>query len=507
MQPTPSEHRLHPVALLLTLGKHIKEAVFAIAGVLFASAGDGDVAGVPWQALLGVVALVLVIVPTVTHYLTYRYRFEHDELVIRWGWLQRGERHVPFARIQSLDAQEGLLHRLVGAVGVTLETGGGTEAEGKISAVSRRAFEVIREQVHQGRLHQPISSRPAEGTPAAEASTIAHLTSRETLLAGLVLGRGMLVIGAVLAVLVESGMLRPLLDLLLGGDASAGGRFSSVINQLEADNNMPGLVLFLAVSLAVFLLLVRGLASLMTIIRFHGHHLELVDGELRVSCGLVVRSNSTTPIHRIQSLTVTEGPWHRLVKRVTVQVATAGGLEANAQVASRETLAPFLRNADLGRLVAIALRGLAVPTDRWNIASQPAYRRAVIRQLIMWTVPVALGWYIGPALGIACSALAVLSLTAALMRVSHHRWLAFDGGVALRTGWLWRRTTLARHDRIQLALFTESPFDRRHGMAVVSVDTAGSQAPALDFELLTRDDALGLMAQLDAGIAGTEFIA
>jgi membrane protein YdbS with pleckstrin-like domain len=64
---------------------------------------------------------------------------------------------------------------------------------------------------------------------------------------------------------------------------------------------------------------------------------------------------------------------------------------------------------------------------------------------------------------------------------------------------------MTRHDRIQLAVLTESPFDRRHGMASVSVDTAGSEAPQLDFDLLTRTDAESLVAQLDAGIAGTEF--
>jgi putative membrane protein len=180
-------------------------------------------------------------------------------------------------------------------------------------------------------------------------------------------------------------------------------------------------------------------------------------------------------------------------------------MEANEAVASRETLAPFLRRAELDPLIAIAMRGVTLPAGGWNPAARPSYRREAIEQLLVWLVPTGVCWYIWPSLAMACALLAVVSMVAAMMRVSRFQWVAFDGAVALRTGWLWRRTTMTRHDRIQLAMLTESPFDRRHGMARVSVDTAGSEAPQLDFDLLTRTDAETLVAQLDAGIADTEF--
>lgn len=505
MQPIPSEHRLHPIALLLTLGKHIKEAVFAFAGVLFASVGDGNVAGVPWQALLGGVALLMVIGPTLTHYLTYRYRFEQDELVIRWGWLQRIERHVPFAKIQGIDAHEGMLHRLVGAVAVTLETGGGTEAEGKISAVSRAAFDTMREQVYEGRQHRVVDAPGAESATPSGISTVAHLSPRETMLAGLVLGKGMFLIGAAVALLFEFGLSDPIIHWLFDDDTGEQGLLSSLFAGVRADGDIAGAVLIGSGLLAAFLLVVRGLASVLTALRFHDHRLERINDDLRVSCGLLTRSSSSTPIHRIQSLTVTEGPWHRLTGRVTVQVATAGGGEENEQVASRETLTPFLRRRELEGLIAIALRGLVLPGGDWGTAASRAYRRALLEYTVIWTVPLALCWYIWWAMGVACVVLAVISIAAAMRRIAHYRWIAFDEGVALRTGWLWRGTTIVRYDRIQLAVFHESPFDRRHAMAGVSVDTAGGDAPSLDFDLLTRSDATGLLTQLDAGIANTEF--
>ena len=491
--------------MLLTLGKHIRESIFAFAGAGFASFGDGSVAGIPWQMLLGALALLLVVVPTLAQYLTFRYRFDQEELVIRSGWLRRNERHVPFAKIQSIDAHEGVLHRMVGAVAVTLETGGGAEAEGKITAISRAAFHDMRDRVHAGRHAGPVASAADTPAPAESSTTLVRLTPRETMLAGLVLGRGMFVIGAIVALLFEYGLGEPIARWLFRDDAGNDGLLSSLFSRFEADEDHAGAVLMGAGLLAVFLLFVRGLASVMTTVRFYDHRLDLVGDDLRVSCGLIARSHSTTPIRRIQSLTVTEGPWHRLTGRVTLQVATAGGVEAKEQVASRETLAPFLRRGELDAIIAVALRGLRLPADGWAGAAAPAYRREAIEQAVLWTLPIAAGLYFWWPIALACAVLALVAIAAAMMRVSRFRWLAFDGGVALQTGWLWRRVTVARHDRVQLALFKESPFDRRHGMASVSVDTAGSQAPTISFDLLTRHDAARLVAQLDAGLATTEF--
>ena len=35
-------------------------------------------------------------------YLSFRYRYDANEMVIRTGFLFRNERHVPYARIQNL---------------------------------------------------------------------------------------------------------------------------------------------------------------------------------------------------------------------------------------------------------------------------------------------------------------------------------------------------------------------------------------------------------------------
>jgi putative membrane protein len=69
-----------------------------------------------------------------------------------------------------------------------------------------------------------------------------------------------------------------------------------------------------------------------------------------------------------------------------------------------------------------------------------------------------------------------------------------------RSGWIWRHVTVAPLDKVQAVQIVETPFDRRHGMASLVVDTAGAAgAPhRLDVPFLDRD----LAASVAHAIAG-----
>jgi putative membrane protein len=174
-------------------------------------------------------------------------------------------------------------------------------------------------------------------------------------------------------------------------------------------------------------------------------------------------------------------------------------------VASRETLSPLMLRGQVPALLHVALDGVHLPEHGWQAAAPPSRRRAVVRNLMLWTLPLIASWIVGTPAFVLILLCAVLSTLASLGRVARFEWVAFDGGLALRSGWLWRRTTVVRHNRIQLASLWQSPFDRRHDMATVEVDSAGSSAPTINLPWLMRDDAVQLVARLDAGIAATEF--
>jgi len=317
----PSERRLHPVSILFGLGGQLRQ--FALPGLLvLVTAGS---AGLDWQ-----VWLLLLLVPyalvSVGRYVAFRYRYEANEMVIRSGLVFRNERHVPYARIQNLDAVQNVLHRLLGVVVVRVETGGGQEPEATMSVLPMAAFEEMRRRVFEQTVSVPVEAEGQAPSPPS-VQPLLHLPPRELMLFGLIQNRGVVVIAAAFGLLWELGLMERLSDRLFGEQARGRGVVRDFVAALFGGDG--GLaVRHVALTLAAFaalLLLVRLFSVGWALVRLHGFRLTRTGEDLRADFGLFTRVVATIPVRRIQTLTVQEGPLHRLFRRVSVRVETAGG--------------------------------------------------------------------------------------------------------------------------------------------------------------------------------------
>ena len=91
--------------------------------------------------------------------------------------------------------------------------------------------------------------------------------------------------------------------------------------------------------------------------------------------------------------------------------------------------------------------------------------------------------------------------------MAHLGWAESAEVVLMRSGWLWRRITIARVNKIQAVALRESPFDRRAAMARVRVDTAGAGEAShrVDIPYLDRDVGGRLADRLATQAANTAF--
>ena len=141
-----SEHRLHPASVLFGIGQRLRELALPLIVLLF-SAGS---VGLGWQVWM-LVGLVPYTIVAIGRTLTFRYRYDEHELVIRTGLLFRNERHVPYARIQNVDGVQTVFHRMLKVVDVKVQTAGGNEPEATMSVLPVAAFEQMRQRVIEGR--------------------------------------------------------------------------------------------------------------------------------------------------------------------------------------------------------------------------------------------------------------------------------------------------------------------------------------------------------------------
>lgn len=480
---TPSEHRLHPVALVFGLWGQLRELGFTLLAAFLAARSTGAT-----LEIATAIATVPVLGVALTRLLTYRYGFDRDELVIRYGLVFRRERRIPLARIQNLDSRETPLHRLTGTVAVRVETGTAGEVEAELVAVPRAVFD---EMMRAVAVETPASVRP-DGE-VDEGEVVLALDEREVVLAGVLHGHGGVIIAALVALVgqvsegSETGVLRAVTGSLVGG---------TPIGFALAER--------LLLVVAGFLIVLRILSVIVALVRFHGHEVRIVGSELRTTQGLFTRSRTITPLGRIQTVTVRQGPLHRLTGRVRVQITTAGG-KGTGLASTREVVAPVLRVDRSDALVRRLLPGMPTEPAEWHHAAPRARGRA-IRRVGFTTLPLlALGWWLSPPLVITMLVASCVAILVALGRIREFAYQAEADRLVLSDGWLWRRTVYVPSNRIQSTGWRASPFDRRAGMAAFRVDTAGQDAAGLRLPYLAAVDAEALQVRYYTAASGPAF--
>jgi putative membrane protein len=504
----PSEFRLHPLSFVFELGTHAKTLLWpGILALFAASSGRGK-----WEVWL-LVLLIPHALAALARALSFRYVFGPGELVIRTGFIFRRERHIPYDRIQNIDATQNVAHRLLDVVAVRVETGGGTEAEAQLKVLSGGAFRELRERIFAGR--EAASPSDSDAGAAAvprvsTATTLVSLSPREIALWGFIRGQGLVVVAAGFGVLVETGVIDRLSRAMFGDSGTARGVLRQLARAAFGQGVAPTRKVFVALGAFLALLLVmRVLSMALALVRFHGFTLVKAGDDLRSQFGLLTRVSASIPSHRIQTLTLHEGPLHRLFTRASLSVETAGGeaVEDGGRE-RRQWLVPIVRSEQVATLVRSVLPVVDFTNVTWRPMHPRAFRREFVRGIVvsvLASLPLVamLGWW-------TLAALALLVAWASLearWSVARMGWGLTDHAVVYRSGWLWRRMTAAPIAKVQVVSLGESPFDRRHGMASLNVDTAGAgdATHRVRIPYLSRDDAEELRQHLASAAARTTF--
>lgn len=512
----PSEQRLHPATLLFDLAKHVKNfavpAVFVIFGASRSSGGPGGMFGrMPdgWEAWLLVLFVPAVLI-SIARYVSFRLRYDDRELVIRSGLIFRHERHIPFSRIQNVDAIQNVIHRLLGVVEVRVETGGGKEEEARLSVLPLAAMHELRDRVFADRLHPSTPAPQHPSTQAPQHPVLVHLPFREVLLFGFLENKGMVLIGAAMGVGWETGVLNRLSDRFYAVGANVDrGTFRALIQAIVDDGPLPIAGIGIAVAVfAVILVFVRVVSMAWALVRLYDFRLTRVGEDLRSEYGLFTKVAATVPIRRVQAINIDSGPLHRRLKRATVRVVTAGGAGTQQAANVREWLAPLIRQDAVPQLLQQVVPGFDLTAVDWQPVHPRAFARAVKPSLIFTTLAtliaaLLIGW---GAIGVLIVML-LWGVISTRLYVKHLGWAEADEVVMMRSGWLWQRITLARVNKIQAVAMHQTPFDRRAAMARVRVDTAGAGefSHRVDIPYLDQQIASALAGRLSGAAANTAF--
>lgn len=484
---TPSERRLHPASPVFVLLLSLRQFALPIVVLLFTGRGDRT-------ELVSLVAVGALVLHSLARYWTYRYRLERDEIVIRSGVLKKSVRHIPFARIQNVSLRQSLLHRAFRVAEVELESAGGRSAEGQMRVLSLADAHELEATV---RGHERAQHAVEGGeAPAPPSRVLLTLDTDDLIRLGFVSNRGLVLIAAALGVISQTGS-EVMAEFLTRWTRALMG-WSETLHLSTAGAVLSGVVL-----VVILLALLYLLSAVLSISRYHAFTLTDDGRRLRVERGLFTRVRGALLRRRIQAFTLHESLMHRWLRRRSLTVDSAA--MPMSEERSLSELAPIATREQMDALLGDLLSPTAAwPVTEWHPLHPRAWRR-VFGRAFAWTLVLTaiVVNFAGP-WGLLVLAMTPLLVLRARQWARHAGWSDAQGLIAVREGWLSRGWRFAEVRKLQVLTLTQTPFDRRHGMASLWMDTAGavrSRRP-LRIRFLPEADARALHARLAAVMRG-----
>lgn len=482
--------RLHPFTILFEAITIARGFILpAAVGTLTAARRDPSEAAM-WIALIaGAPALI----GGIAKYARFSYEIGDESLVVDSGLLQVQHRVIPWSSVQNVNIRQSALQRMLGVATLTVETAtGGAKAEAEFAVLRRASAESLLSRLLAGRRAIPeesITDAPPLA-PAEEPETvILHLVPADLVIAGATANHAGLIIAAAAGLLQFADDL-PYLDL--------GVR---QLQRLPLDSvSSTVLIGFAAVAMLLVIGWIVSIAG--SLIGYYDFTLMSGSHRLHKAHGLLARVSATIPLDRVQAMRVEESVLRRPLGLSRLKVMTAGSAAGQAGSRGAETIAPIARASSVPRLVRAVFPAL----DYSAIALSPVHPRSKSRaftvylSVLLVAAIAAAAWRVQ--LTVIPVALVIPAWLIAAWQYRHRGYALGDRYMVARNGAFNRVTWLVPEHKLQTLHVRESPFQRRHELATVQLDTAGGGSVA-SVRDLGYGDAVRLVNSLRLGLAAT----
>jgi len=490
--------RLHPLTLAFAFFKAGRNFLPLIPLLIFGS-------GV-WSLPVVLVFIVMSLAQALIRYFTFSYAIEGGDLVIRKGIIERTERHIPLDRVQEIQVEQGILHRIFGVVDAVIETAGGQGPEASLSVLSRAEVERLRRAVFERAAIAKPSGKPdqIESAPAEQREVIRRLSLGDLLRAGLTSNH-------ILSALAIVGALWAFIDDVLPENIYE--RIAqALLGQAQhlAERGVSAAITFAFVGLIIVLGISVIFSVIGSIALFYNFTFSRAGEDLHRSYGLFTLRSSSLPRRRIQVLEIEEKLLRRLSHMVTLRADTVGASkkESEEHNKGRDVLLPVLPRDEVAELLPVFFPDITNDTAEWHSVSRLAIRRSLLRCVLVCAIIIAalMFYWPGP---IALLPLILLPLVY-WISVKNYKSFGYSLGenyLQTRRGWLGRSTHIVPIGKVQAVEIRRNPLDRRLGLASLLVDTAGQAytggGPRIDN--LPLREAQNVAARLAQRAAATQY--
>lgn len=272
--------------------------------------------------------LLAVFIIAYLHYRKFTFYVEDESFIIEKGLIRRDKVAVPFDRIQSVHISQNLIQRILGVVGLKVDTAGSAIKELEISALPKayarslqeyltdKRDEVVgEEEIKESFIEAEISSKAISTEKNAP---LIKLTLKDILRIGLTenhLKRGLILFAII------NGYIWQYEDYLLAP-------FESLVKEYE-DYVMGEWLFLLPLAIIAFLIVALILSLIQSILRYFDLRFFVDQKGVQLIAGLLKKAEYQIPVNKIQFISWSSNPLRKLLGLKTISVKQAGSNQAN----------------------------------------------------------------------------------------------------------------------------------------------------------------------------------
>ena len=461
--------RTTPLAVFFFLGRTVKSLVRNVGNLAASVAGIAILVKqhVPLAVAVVAFGLVVFVVVAVLRCLFFQFRVDEHGVLIRQGVLKKTQLDMRFDRIQGISTEQSLIYRMLGLVTVRFTTAGAAGDEGHLPAVTPEFVAGLRDRVDA----KPVRRDESGG---GESETLLTLDGTDVTRIGLTDPRVLQF--AVLGTALMPAIGKPFMD--------AYERVTDVATQSMAvvAGFGPLLGVLTVVALFVGIVFVFLLGSVVVaLLRYHDYELRQEGSVFRSSFGLLTRKDVTVEVGKIQQFTVRQGVVMGWMGRYRVQALPASGGPAAGEMpdAVQKLVVPIA-----GERTVESLRERVFGREGRRVSVLPHDARfAAVSPYAIWPPVVWLG--VAPAVvasvlgttvfGVAalwCLGWIVVVASVAWQRWRRRGYVHDDDALVCRSGFLGFRVHALLFRKVQQVRVSQSPLQRRKGLAALHVHLA-----------------------------------
>ncbi|MGJ8662455.1 MAG: PH domain-containing protein [Marinicella sp.] len=451
--------------------------------------------------IIGIAAVASIM--TIMQFWFYHYWLEDDRLVVKEGILFKSLRQVPYERIQNLNIEKNLLHKLFNVATLQIESASGSKPEAVIRVIADDQVKHIQQVVKDRTNSQTSAGSEAGNDPQGkvvqeQSPALYKMSYKDVTTYGFISHKALVPIGIVGSVLSQNDYYRD--------------KFISIVQNFVGELHVEQWAIsdwvIYGLIFAVLMLFSIWLSSIaLAFLKLYQFTLSKVEQSLHAEMGLLTKLTSNIPIKRIQLLKIKHSPLHRFFNKVSIKMETAGGVTEQSGI-TMSWIAPLVSKLKGQQLLSTIQPEVDWQVIKWEGLESRAWKRVFKRMLLVILIPMIplLSYY--HVLGLLPLLLTPLAYWYAKAYVKHSAYAINDQVIGYRHGVFFHTISIVKIAKIQNISVMQTPFDRRNKMARITVDTAGSNPVTQDINIhyLNTEKINSLMRFLSTKVSQSKFV-